>query len=400
MTEDNSLSQAEAIAQLQKTISQLKTIVEQLDETSVIDLPSSNSIQSLKVTATELESLIASKTANLNKPKLQANLPSQPDPVKPVKSSKPQAKPQVKPIISESQPPKAKNAPNPEKPNQAKTNQAETNQAKNSQKVVPDKKAKVTPTKKTTSSKSASAKSKVAKNPEKLASKPKPQKKWLLPGMVTLVLAIAIPLAWYLFANNQSELVAIKDRDLDLPIIEMPVARPTEPTGQEVEPQVTEENSNKIELAENVTSDDAEIEIVNQEVDDTPEPLEIEVPDELTTPNRPQKVAVETIPPQLKLTPDQNFIAALNTKIANLDHIQDELIVAINPDLETDLVSVTLTDEWYEMPENRQDKLLADLFKRSRQLQFRQLKISDSQQNLIARSPVVGKEMVVLRRSS
>lgn len=398
MTEDNSLSQAEAIAQLQKTISQLKTIVEQLDETSVIDLPSSNSIQSLKVTATELESLIASKTANLNQPKSQANLPSQPDPVK---SSKPQAKP----IISESQPPKAKNAPNPEKPNQAKTNQIKTNQiktnqAKNSQKVVPDKKAKVTPTKKTTSSKSASAKSKVAKNPEKLASKPKPQKKWLLPGMVTLVLAIAIPLAWYLFANNQSELVAIKDRDLDLPIIEMPVARPTEPTGQEVEPQVTEENSNKIELAENVTSDDAEIEIVNQEVDDTPEPLEIEVPDELTTPNRPQKVAVETIPPQLKLTPDQNFIAALNTKIANLDHIQDELIVAINPDLETDLVSVTLTDEWYEMPENRQDKLLADLFKRSRQLQFRQLKISDSQQNLIARSPVVGKEMVVLRRSS
>ena len=63
-------------------------------------------------------------------------------------------------------------------------------------------------------------------------------------------------------------------------------------------------------------------------------------------------------------------------------------------------MSVTLSDDWYQLVENRQDRLLGDMFRRSQQLEFDKLMITDSNDNLIARSPVIGKEMVVLRRTS
>ena len=372
MTDVNSLSQEEAIAQLKKTISQLKTIVEQLGDTSVIDLPSSNSIQSLKATATELESLIASKTATQNE------LEPEPESTE----SEPESEPQAESTSSEFEPATAPAETSPEKPKDKK--------------IVSEEKTKVTPVKKAAQSKPV--KPKTAAKPEPSESPTKPQKKWLVPGVIALVLAIAIPLSWYLFANNQDELVAIKKQDLDLPIVEMPVDATDETTEPAAKDLATEQSSNDIAAAENLAPEVSNS--LEPEIDIASEPETIEVPAELSSTSRPKKVAIETIPPQLKLTPDQNFIATLNTKIANLDRSQDELVAMVTPDLEADLVTVTLTDDWYEISTNRQDKLLSDLFKRSRQLKFTQLKIADSQQNLIARSPVVGKEMVVLRRTS
>ena len=340
MTEDNSLSQQEAIAQLKQTIAQLETVVRQLDKTSAIDLPSSNSIQDLNATATRLKSLIARQTA------LKAESAAENEVTKPAPQTSEtvsellldeEATPAIETIIIE--------------PATVKS-QVKANQATTAEKTSPP-----TP-----------IKSPSAATPPTPA---KPPRKWLIPGIIALVAAIAIPLAWYLFPSSQPDLLVTRDPDLDLPVVETPI--------------VPEDN---------ITTTESTPETATQEES------EITIPSELTAQSRPKKVAVETIPPQLKLSPEQNFIAALNSKITALEKSQNDLVVAIKPDLDNDVVTVTLADDWYQLPSLRQDKLLSEMFKRSRQLQFAKLKIKDSQQTLIARSPVVGKEMVVLRRTN
>ncbi len=53
---------------------------------------------------------------------------------------------------------------------------------------------------------------------------------------------------------------------------------------------------------------------------------------------------------------------------------------------------------WYSLEKSQQDKLAADILQRSQELNFTHLKIVDSQEKMIARSPVVGNEMIIFHR--
>ncbi|NJR39215.1 MAG: hypothetical protein HC781_10770 [Leptolyngbyaceae cyanobacterium CSU_1_4] len=63
------------------------------------------------------------------------------------------------------------------------------------------------------------------------------------------------------------------------------------------------------------------------------------------------------------------------------------------------LLKVQLGDGWYGLDSAQQDQLANDLLKRSLKLQFSQLELADAAGQPLARSPVVGSKMVVLRRS-
>jgi hypothetical protein len=71
--------------------------------------------------------------------------------------------------------------------------------------------------------------------------------------------------------------------------------------------------------------------------------------------------------------------------------------VQANPN--RDLLMVQVADDWYELAAAQQDGLANDLFKRSLKLKFEQLELVDATGKSLARSPVVGSKMVVLRRS-
>ena len=61
-------------------------------------------------------------------------------------------------------------------------------------------------------------------------------------------------------------------------------------------------------------------------------------------------------------------------------------------------LTIQMGDGWYGLDAAQQDQLTNDLWKRSLKFKFSQLEVADAAGKQLARSPVVGSKMVVLRR--
>jgi hypothetical protein len=134
-------------------------------------------------------------------------------------------------------------------------------------------------------------------------------------------------------------------------------------------------------------------------VTETPET--IEVPPELTSPGKSKNLAVKLLPVEVKLTPEQNLIAAVKDKIAAISkEYPKELVSSVATNFPNSSLSVIISDRWYELDTEGQNRLARDLLKRSQELNFKKLTLQDLSQNLIARNPVVGDEMVIFLRET
>lgn len=138
-----------------------------------------------------------------------------------------------------------------------------------------------------------------------------------------------------------------------------------------------------------------------QPVTITPPPTaspELIAPPELTAPAEPKPVEI-TPPPEPVLTPEQNLIAAIENQVAELtESYADGLIQSIQVNFEGRRLTIKVGDDWYTFNQSQQDKLATRMFERAKQLDFTHLEITDPQGTLIARSPVVGNNMVILKR--
>ncbi len=137
-----------------------------------------------------------------------------------------------------------------------------------------------------------------------------------------------------------------------------------------------------------------EIAQVSQSELETP----IETPPELTAPKQP-----ETIPdiprPKPKLTPEQSLIAAIQNQVGEITNQYAEgLIDSIEANFIDSRLIITVSPEWYSLKSSQQDKLANEMFSRSQKLDFSKLEIIDPEGVLLARNPVVGNEMVILKR--
>ncbi len=127
-------------------------------------------------------------------------------------------------------------------------------------------------------------------------------------------------------------------------------------------------------------------------------PRSVPTPTELTAPTEPTPVEVVP-PPAPKLTPEQKLIASIQDQVAeSTNKYADGLIESIQANFRGSLLAVKISNEWYNLTPSRQDKLAADMLKRSQELDFSQLEIVDSQGTVVARSPVVGSQVVILNR--
>lgn len=142
----------------------------------------------------------------------------------------------------------------------------------------------------------------------------------------------------------------------------------------------------------------------------TPEPTI--VPPELEAPEPQAPVAekpVEPIqpgiePPEpsppLQLTPEQKLIASIQEQVAEIsDRYTGGLIQSVQANFRGSRLTVKLGDNWYRLPTAQQDKLANEMLRRAQELDFIKLELVDPSETLLARSPVVGTEMVILRRS-
>jgi hypothetical protein len=105
--------------------------------------------------------------------------------------------------------------------------------------------------------------------------------------------------------------------------------------------------------------------------------------------------------PPLKLTPEQTLIARIQDQVADVSNqYVNGLIQSVQANFRSSLLTVKIGDGWYTLEQSQQNKLSNEMLKRAQQLDFLKLEMTDPEGNLLARSPVVGSEMVILKRTT
>ncbi|MCW9681265.1 hypothetical protein FJR41_010700 [Dolichospermum planctonicum UHCC 0167] len=111
--------------------------------------------------------------------------------------------------------------------------------------------------------------------------------------------------------------------------------------------------------------------------------------------------------PIRELTPEESLLVAIEKQFSEISvsvkntkdkNIVSQLIKPILANFRTSNLTLKISDVWYSLENSQQDKLAADILQRSQELNFTHLKIVDSQEKIIARSPVVGNEMIIFQR--
>ncbi len=126
------------------------------------------------------------------------------------------------------------------------------------------------------------------------------------------------------------------------------------------------------------------------------EPAVVEPAPEAALPE-PEKPAAPIVP----LTPEQTLIASIQDQVVTItDPYSSGLIESIKPSFGKSRLSVLVNDSWYGLNRSQQDKLGDELLKRSQELDFSNLEITDAKGMVLARSPVVGSTMVILKRKA
>jgi hypothetical protein len=114
----------------------------------------------------------------------------------------------------------------------------------------------------------------------------------------------------------------------------------------------------------------------------------------VTQPAMPTPIDSPTI-----VSPEQVFIEALETQISEItSQYPDDLVQTLNVDTASDRLLVRLNPVWYTLDDDRQNSLTDRMWFQAQTNHFTKLEIQDSQGVSIARSPVVGKHLIILQR--
>ena len=212
-------------------------------------------------------------------------------------------------------------------------------------------------------------------------------------ALSSIVASLLVVLLWTtssLFASKPPTKVAIAPQPVKTIPVSKPASKPIQPEfdSPALQPIPTE-----------LTAPESE----------KPAPAIAEIPAEPTAPSpvvEPSPPIVEPTPepekpalPVVELTPAQKLIASIQDQVVTVaDPYASGLIQTIKPNFNKSRLSVLVANNWCELSRSQQDKLGDELLKRAQELDFSQLEITDAQGTLLARSPVVGSTMVILKR--
>lgn len=126
----------------------------------------------------------------------------------------------------------------------------------------------------------------------------------------------------------------------------------------------------------------------------------------LDAPEPPQPVevspppsAVATPPPTPELSPEQQLIADIQTQATEAgDQYTDSLVQSVQVDLQGSHLTVRASNDWYNLSPSQQDELANELLNQAQKFNLNKLELIDPKNVLLARSPVVGDNVVILKR--
>ncbi len=140
-----------------------------------------------------------------------------------------------------------------------------------------------------------------------------------------------------------------------------------------------------------------------------PTPVQTPIPPLVKAPEPPKPVDISPSPvkpspppsPPLKMTPEQTLIARIQDQVAAISNqYVSGLIQSVQANFRSSRLIVSVSDGWYGLSRSQQDKLADEILHRTQALDFIKLELVNSEGTLLARSPVVGSEMVILQRTN
>ncbi|MBD2326462.1 hypothetical protein [Alkalinema sp. FACHB-956] len=102
--------------------------------------------------------------------------------------------------------------------------------------------------------------------------------------------------------------------------------------------------------------------------------------------------------PSVPLSPEQKLLAFLQEPLQNQEPSDTQVIVAAKPQAAAGSLQVIVNDRWRLLNPTSQDRLANTLLQQAQQKNFTELELVDSEDTVLARSPIVGSEMVILHR--
>lgn len=111
-------------------------------------------------------------------------------------------------------------------------------------------------------------------------------------------------------------------------------------------------------------------------------------------------IVVKPTAPPLKRSPEQPLIALIQDQVAEVsDRYANGLIQSVQASFRSSRLSVKVADGWYDLTPTQQNKLADEMLRRTQKLDFSNLEIVDANDTPLARSPVIGTEMIILQRT-
>lgn len=114
-----------------------------------------------------------------------------------------------------------------------------------------------------------------------------------------------------------------------------------------------------------------------------------------------QPESIVEAPPEPELTPEEKRIAAIQTQVTEIsDRFISGLVISVDQNESRGQMKVNVSEDWYRFNADQQDRFANELWTRSQTLQLPKLEIRDQKGVLLARPPIVGDSMVILKRKS
>lgn len=114
------------------------------------------------------------------------------------------------------------------------------------------------------------------------------------------------------------------------------------------------------------------------------------------TPPTPSPSPVPVTPPK----PEIDLVAIQTQLESAIERQGDGLVKTVQAPEQFQQLQINLSKDWYGLVKDEQDQLARTLAQQAEKLKFAKFELRDEQNTLVARSPIVGSEVIILKRSS
>lgn len=112
-----------------------------------------------------------------------------------------------------------------------------------------------------------------------------------------------------------------------------------------------------------------------------------------------ERPAVPAAAPVVEPTPEQSLIADIQNRVSSISRSYGAgLIQSVEVNLPGNTLGVNVAEAWYGLLGDQQTEIAQDIYAQAQGLKFGTLQLRDPEGVVVARNPVVGPNMVILRR--